>query len=145
LKRYEPGITTAQLDTIFSELKSATLPLLREITARRDALGPELAKDNCLHRRYDEETQVGFGLSVAQRFGYDLNRGRLDKSAHPFSISFGTGDVRITTRVSPDFLSESLFAILHESGHAMYEQSISPSLAATTLSQGASGGVHESQ
>ncbi|HUP27695.1 MAG TPA: carboxypeptidase M32 [Chloroflexia bacterium] len=136
----EPGITTAQLETIFSELKEAIVPMVREVAARQDK-----TDDSCLHQPFDEHKQMDISLKIAQQYGYDLNRGRLDKSPHPFATSFGVGDVRITTRVYPNFLNACLFATLHESGHAMYEQGISPALSRTPLGQGASGGVHESQ
>jgi carboxypeptidase Taq len=74
-----------------------------------------------------------------------LSRGRQDKSLHPFETSFGVNDVRITTRVRKDNLTEALFSTLHEAGHAMYEQGISPELASTPLTGGVSSGVHESQ
>ena len=61
---------------------------------------------------------------VITKFGYDWSRGRQDKSAHPFTQSFGQGDVRITTRLRHDFLNTALFGTMHEAGHAMYEQGI---------------------
>jgi carboxypeptidase Taq len=138
--RYEPGMTTAQLETIFSELKAAILPLVEEITA--SGVQPD---DSCLRLHYDPDTQIRFSLDIATRFGYDLNRGRLDTSAHPFATSFGAGDVRMTTRVQADFLNRNLFATMHESGHAVYEQGIGANLSGTLVAHGASGGVHESQ
>jgi carboxypeptidase Taq len=135
----EPEMTTAQLETIFGELKATIVPLVREIADRGDV------DDSCLHQHFDEAEQIRFASGVIERFGYDFNRGRIDKSAHPFATSFGTGDVRITTRVYPTFLNMALFATMHESGHAMYEQNVSPTLAGTPASRGASPGVHESQ
>jgi len=140
LNLYEPGITTRQLEGIFSDLKEAIVPLVRQIADKQDAVD-----DSCLHQHFDPDEQLRFSLQIAEAIGYDLNRGRLDKSAHPFATSFGVDDVRITTRVYPNFLNACLFAVMHESGHAMYEQGVSKSLAGTPLSQGASGGVHESQ
>lgn len=136
----EPGITTAQLETIFSELREAIVPMVRDIASKQEAVD-----DSCLHQQFEEEKQLQVSLSIAEKYGYDLNRGRLDKTAHPFATSFGLGDVRITTRVYPNFLNACLFATLHESGHAMYEQGISPTLSRTPLGHGASGGMHESQ
>jgi carboxypeptidase Taq len=79
------------------------------------------------------------------RLGYDLERGRQDLSTHPFSIGFGPGDVRITTRVSKDFFNECLFGSIHESGHGMYNQGMAREIDRTPLWDGASPGVHESQ
>jgi carboxypeptidase Taq len=111
----------------------------------RDIAAQDEVDDSCLHQQYPKDEQMRFGLSIVERFGYDRNRGRLDTTAHPFCSSFGIDDVRITTRVFPDFLNPALFATMHESGHAMYEQGISPALSRTPLAHGASAGVHESQ
>ncbi|MEO8285499.1 MAG: carboxypeptidase M32 [Chloroflexota bacterium] len=137
---FEPGMDSAQLDSIFADLKAAIVPLVQEISARQDAVD-----DSILHQEYDPDTQLRVSLDIAQQYGYDLKRGRLDKSAHPFCTSMGMDDVRITTRVIPNFLNACLFAVLHESGHAMYEQGVSHSLAGTPLETGTSAGVHESQ
>jgi carboxypeptidase Taq len=137
---FEPGMTTTQLEGIFSELKTAIVPLVREIAARQDAVD-----DSCLYGQFDPETQKRFGLEIAQRYGYDVTRGGLALTAHPFCMPMGPGDVRITTRIRTDVLDEALLSTLHESGHAMYEQGISTALAGTPLYGGASAGVHESQ
>ncbi|MFL5735160.1 MAG: carboxypeptidase M32 [Chloroflexia bacterium] len=139
-ERSEPGMTTAQLEAIFSELKAIILPLVRQVAGRQGAVDA-----SCLHQSFDEDTQLRFGLQIVQRFGYDLNRGRLDLAPHPFAASFNRGDVRITTRLRPNFLSGALFATMHESGHAMYEQGVDRSYEGTPLARGASPGVHESQ
>jgi carboxypeptidase Taq len=77
--------------------------------------------------------------------GFDLERGRQDKSVHPFTINFSINDVRITTRVSSDTFPSALFSTLHEGGHALYEQNSAPSLEGSFLAGGTSLGVHESQ
>ena len=61
---------------------------------------------------------------MIRRFGYDFERGRQDKTHHPFMTKFSLGDVRITTRVRENDLTDALFSTLHEAGHAMYEQGI---------------------
>ena len=101
--------------------------------------------DSVLHQNFDEQKQWDFGLEVIKAFGYDFNRGRQDKSAHPFTNSFGADDVRITTRLKPDYFSVGLFGTLHEAGHGMYEQGFNPKLARTPLMDGASLAIHESQ
>jgi carboxypeptidase Taq len=84
-------------------------------------------------------------LQAAQRIGYDLKRGRLDKTAHPFMTRFASGDVRITTRVNERDLGDCFFSTLHEAGHALYEMGVAPELDGTPLGHGASFGLHESQ
>ncbi len=82
---------------------------------------------------------------IIKQLGYDFNRGRQDKTHHPFMTKFSLGDVRITTRFQPNYLGDGLFSTIHEAGHAMYEQGIDMSYEATPLAHGASAGVHESQ
>jgi carboxypeptidase Taq len=140
LDRYEPGLTTGELETIFAELKKAIVPLVAEIARHTDAIG-----DRVLYLEYDPAVQVRYALDLVTKLGYDLERGRQDISTHPFSTSFGPGDARITTRVSPGFFNECLFGSIHESGHAMYNQGIGDDIDRTPLWAGASPGVHESQ
>jgi carboxypeptidase Taq len=135
----DEGMTTASIRTLFAELRRELVPMVRAISeqARTD--------DSCLHRSFGERVQLDFGLGIAKRFGYDLGRGRLDKTPHPFCTSFAAGDVRITTRVREDDIADALFSILHETGHALYEQGIDPAFEGTPLARGTSAGVHESQ
>jgi carboxypeptidase Taq len=140
LDRNEPGLTTDQLETIFAELKKAIVPLVADIARHADAVD-----DRVLYRGFDPAAQLKYALDLVAKLGYDLERGRQDISTHPFSTSFGPGDVRITTRVSRDFFNECLFGSIHESGHAMYNQGIGDDIDRTPLWGGASPGVHESQ
>lgn len=140
LDRTEPGLTTDQLEAIFDELKTAIVPLVADIQRHADAVD-----DSVLRRGFDPDTQLKYALETVTKLGYDLERGRQDISTHPFSTAFGPGDVRITTRVNRDFFNECLFGSIHEAGHGMYFQGIGHNLDRTTLWDGASPGVHESQ
>ncbi len=133
------GMTVADIRAVFSALREELVPLVREITAR-----PPL-DDSCLYRYFPAQPQLDFGLEVVQRFGYDLNRGRQDRSPHPFTTEFSVNDVRITVRVNEHDLGDALFSAFHESGHAMYEQGVAQEYEGTPLAGGASVGVHESQ
>ena len=135
----DEGMTTASIRLLFEELRRALVPMVRAIAEQ------PLADDSCLRGAFGEAEQLDFGLSVARRFGYDLERGRQDKTHHPFCTKFSLGDVRITTRIRDDDVSEALFSTLHEAGHAMYEQGIDAALDGTPLGSGVSAGVHESQ
>ncbi|HEY1017132.1 MAG TPA: carboxypeptidase M32, partial [Herpetosiphonaceae bacterium] len=137
----EPGMSKAQIETMYEELKAGTVPLIRAIAER--SAGE--TRDAALHGDYPEPLQERFGETIISRFGYDWNRGRQDRTVHPFCTSFGIDDVRITTRFDPAWLSPALFGTLHESGHALYEQGVSKAYARTPLAGGASMGVHESQ
>ena len=98
-----------------------------------------------MRQTFAKKAQFDFALNVAESLGYDLKRGRLDLTHHPFCSRFSAGDVRITTRVSENDFGDALFSTLHEAGHAMYEQGISAALDGTPLGHGVSAGVHESQ
>jgi carboxypeptidase Taq len=140
LDDFEPGMKTAQVRSIFEDLRPQQVALIQEIAAR----GP-VVDDAILYRHYDEDKQWTFGIEVIKRYGYDLNRGRQDRTAHPFTTDFNTGDVRITTRFDPDYLSDSLFSTLHEAGHALYGQGIPPGFDRTPLASALSLAIHESQ
>jgi carboxypeptidase Taq len=135
----DEGMKASMLHPLFDELRRHLVPMMQTITAK------PAADDTCLHQRFPEEQQVAFGLEAIRRFGYDLNCGRQDKTHHPFTIKFSLGDVRITTRVKEDDLSEALFSTMHEAGHALYEQGIRGDLEGTPLARGTSSGMHESQ
>ena len=140
LDRTEPGLTTDQLEGFFADLKRAIVPLVGDVARHADTVD-----DSVLYRGFDPDLQVRYTVQVVTRLGYDFDRGRQDISTHPFTTSFGPGDVRITTRVSRDFFNECLFGSIHEAGHGMYNQGIGENLDRTPLWAGASPGVHESQ
>lgn len=139
LDDYEPGLKTADVRAIFDALRPQQVALLQSIAER-----PQV-DDSFLHVAYDENRQWDFGVEVITRFGYDWKRGRQDKSAHPFTQNFGIDDVRITTRVFPDYVSSALFSTMHECGHALYEMGIDHALKRSLLAGGASLAIHESQ
>ena len=139
LDQYEPEMRSSRVRRLFDALRRELVPIVQAIAC---APAPE---DRFLHAEFDEAKQWDFGLRVIEDFGFDPDRGRQDRSAHPFTTSFSTGDVRITTRVQKDHLPSCLFGTLHEAGHAIYEQGIDVELEETPLAGGASLGIHESQ
>jgi len=139
LDQYEPETTTRDVAALFDRLREVTVPLVRAIVARGEVVDARF-----LDREYPEEQEREFALSTTRSFGYDITRGRLDTSAHPFSTGFGRDDVRITTRYARRSLG-ALFGAFHEAGHALYSQGSAPSLDRTPLDAGASYGIHESQ
>ena len=139
LDDFEPGMKTADVEVIFEGLRSKQVELIKAIASK-----PQV-DDSFLHQPFDESKQWSFGEEVITKFGYDWRRGRQDKAAHPFTTEFGINDVRITTRVDPDFLNPMLFGSMHECGHALYGMGVAPELERTGLERGASLAVHESQ
>lgn len=133
------GVKASELIGLFASLREELVPLVKKITSQPPA------DDNCLHSFFPEEPQLHFSEEVARQIGFDFERGRLDKTFHPFTARFSDGDVRITTRVKTDDLSYCLFSVIHEAGHALYDQGICIDYDGTPLGGGVSSGVDESQ
>ena len=140
LDRYERGLTHTQLKRIFDEVKGPQSDLVHAISES----GVEI-DDSILHQHFPHDAQLAAGLEAAQVLGFDLARGRMDLTTHPFASSFSVNDARITTRVSNDFLNTCLFGTLHETGHALYELGVAQDLDGLPLARGTSSGIHESQ
>ena len=140
LEDYEPGFTTEILDQFFQKLKTAIVPLVAQIKASGKKIDLSFTS-----KAVPIEKQRELSLWLADKIGYDFNRGMLGESAHPFSTAFGRDDSRITTKYHEnDFLS-AFFSVMHECGHAIYEQNKRDDIADTLLDTGISMGVHESQ
>jgi carboxypeptidase Taq len=133
------GMKASSVRALFTELREQLVPIVKAITSQPPA------DDSCLRKNFPEEKQLKFGREIVTQMGYDFQRGRLDKSPHPFTTSFSIGDVRITTRVKENYLGELLFSNIHEMGHGLYEQGVDPAYEGTVLAGGTSSGVHESQ
>lgn len=146
LDYYEPGMDSAQIEAIFTPLRPKLVELVKGIAAHS-----ETVDDSLLHQHFDPDKQMAFGREVVTQLGYSFDRGRLDFSAHPFTIHFSRDDARITTRVMADYMPSALMGTVHEAGHAMYEQGTSPTLyrlglgTQGSMAEGASMSVHESQ
>lgn len=139
LDDFEPGMKTADVKEIFDALRPRQVELIKEISQK------EAPDDSFLRQPYKREYQEMFGKEVITRFGYDWNRGRLDVAPHPFTTSFGLGDVRITTRYLKNDGGSALFSTMHESGHAMYGQGVADKYKRHILGGSASLAIHESQ
>jgi carboxypeptidase Taq len=137
---FEPGETTAHLNEIFGALRAPLVELVGRVMASGRKVPSEL-----LARDFDVAAQEALGREAAKALGYDFERGRLDVSVHPFSISLGPGDSRITTRYHANRFSDAFFGVLHETGHALYEQGLPGDRYGTPLGEAVSLGVHESQ
>ncbi|MCC6832649.1 MAG: carboxypeptidase M32 [Thermoleophilia bacterium] len=137
LDDYEPGARAAELVPVFADLRERLTPLV-EIGASRPR--PPLPR-----RQWPAEAQVALARDLAEMVGYDLSGGAVALSAHPFTSSPGYGDVRFTTRVDEANPVGSIMAVLHEAGHAMYEQGFPAAYARTALLDAPSMGAHESQ
>ena len=148
MSRFEPGETVSSLQPLFAALREGLLPLVEAIGEK------EPPRVDFLEQPFPVDLQLEFALKMARKLGYDTDRGRLDLTVHPFEVSFTRNDVRITTRVSDEWMPKCLFGTLHEAGHGLYEQFCDPAYTRTPLATdlvglyavgGVSFGAHESQ
>lgn len=140
LDYYEPGMSVAKLDRIFAQLKERIVPLVQSI--KDSGYQPD---DSMFFKHFDIAKQEEFSLMVLDKMAFNFAAGRMDESEHPFTVGMTPGDVRITNHYYPNNFVSALFSAVHEGGHALYEQNISPELEGTPLCNGASMGIHESQ
>jgi carboxypeptidase Taq len=140
LDSYEEGATVDQVQKVFGALRESLVPLIHEGSERCARLGPSVVEGH-----FPIAPQQRFSKWVAERIGFDFQRGRLDQTEHPFCTTLGPHDHRILTRFSEDSFSSGLYGVLHEAGHGMYEQGLDPQWYGTPLGSAASLGVHESQ
>ena len=136
LEDYEWGMRTAEIRGIFAVLE----PELRELVAAHASD----EEDAFMRGPFPIAQQEALSRELVERFGATWDQFRLDTTVHPFEITFGLGDVRLTSRYAEDDLL-SLFTAMHECGHGLYEWGVSPTLERTPLCTGVSATLHESQ
>lgn len=139
LNNYEKDFGMKELDEFFRTVKERIVPLLKDSAKRSEAVD-----DSFLSAGYTEEQQEKAARFLAEYVGFDFDRGILAVSAHPFTTNLHNKDVRITTHYL-DRIDSSIYSVIHESGHAVYELGIRDDLTQTPAGQGASMGMHESQ
>ena len=140
LDYYESGMNTETLDALYLKLKHALVPIVQVIKN-----SPEQIDKSFLIRDYDCDKQMEVSKMVLDQIGFDLKRGRLDKSEHPFSMGISPNDVRLTTKIYKNNLFWAISTAAHEGGHGIYDQGFDPVFARTPLFDGASLSIHESQ
>ena len=139
LDLYEPGVTSAQLDALFSDVKTWLPEFIQradELQAQKKIIVPD--------GPFAIEQQKELGLAAMKLLGFDFTHGRLDVSTHPFCGGVPT-DVRITTRYDENDFMKALLGVIHETGHARYEQNLPKAWAGLPVGEARSMGVHESQ
>lgn len=142
IEMFEPGMTVEKLDRFFGELRAEIVPLLSGI---REKLSVNPQRYDFLARAIPKEKQEAFSGRLLEVIGFDLSRGFLRESEHPFTNAMSIDDVRMTTHYYEREFISSIFSVLHEGGHGIYEQNVDRMLANTGLDGGASSAVHESQ
>ncbi len=140
LDEYEPGARSAEIDTVFADLEGFLPGFLAEVIEHQARKPKPLP----LEGPFPAAAQRALGLKMMKIVGFDFDHGRLDESAHPFCG--GTpDDVRITTRYDEDDFTRGLMAVLHETGHAMYERGLPAAWRLQPVGQSGSASLHEGQ
>ena len=141
LNDYEKGMDTEKLDIFFSELKKEIVPFLKKIQEKKKSLKEE----DKLNVPVDEDIQMKFAKYLAAYVGFDFEKGLVETSEHPFTLNLNKNDVRLTTNNKREIPFSTVFSIIHEAGHGIYEQQTADNLIDTLLGAGGSMGLHESQ
>ncbi|HOK27394.1 MAG TPA: hypothetical protein PLI21_00020 [Methanomassiliicoccaceae archaeon] len=140
---YEPGMTEGRISDVFTEMRDGLMRIMHSV-ASSDAR-PDLS---IMKRRVPVEMQLGISKEAMSFIGYQTEgaeaAGRLDETEHPFTIGY-YDDVRITTHYYEDRFMSSLFSVLHEGGHALYEQALPREWIYQPVGNTCSHGIHESQ
>ena len=139
LDDFEPFMLTSEVAQMFDDLGSKLKPVAEAILEK---VGPE---HELLSKEYDDETQERFCHWLIEQIGFDTQGGRTDRSPHPFTAGIAPGDVRQTIRMEPSNIFASVYAAMHETGHALYEQGIPAELRDLPVGTAPSLGMHESQ
>jgi carboxypeptidase Taq len=137
LDDYEPGLTNAELTTLFARLQQELVPLVAA------SAGPPNGR--LLPGVHAKQAQAALLEQVLLATGFERDHWRLDPTVHPFARSMAHTDVRLTTRWEEDDLAMAFYSCLHEFGHGLYEAQMDPRHYRTTLAEAAGLGVHESQ
>ncbi|MGI6433431.1 MAG: carboxypeptidase M32 [Sphaerochaetaceae bacterium] len=140
LDQYEMGMKTRTVEKLFASMQ----PVLQQVIEyKQQAPQPD---DTFLYARYPVDKQQQFAKEVLDAMGFDWERGIMGTAAHPYTISLGADDIRITTRYTEPSVLSPLFSTMHEGGHALYEMGASSAQnKGTCLANAASLGFHESQ
>ncbi len=140
LDNFEPGMKTSEVEQVFTQLQGDLVQILERLRGRVEI------EDSFLYQHYGEQKLEQFSHDVLQSMGFNFSRGKVGLSTHPYTISLGADDIRITTRYSEPSVTSPLYSIIHEGGHALYEMGVSHgSLKGTVLANASSLAFHESQ
>jgi len=137
---FEEGMSIPAYDAFFEDLKKVIVPLVKKVKEAHDQ-----PVGDFIFQTVPVESQRALGKMIAEKIGYDLSRGYIGETAHPFCSGTDKYDTRITTRYYEEDFKASFYGIIHETGHAIYEQSVADGLFGTNIDGGVSMGIHESQ
>jgi carboxypeptidase Taq len=140
---FEPKMTAKAITKVFDELKIGLVAVLKKCES-----APKQPDVSILNRKVPIDVQRTIAVALAEAVQYDVTSknsgGRIDETEHPFTNGY-YDDVRITTHYFENMFASSIFSVLHEAGHAMYEQDLNPEFMYRPVGTGCSSGIHESQ
>lgn len=141
LDAFEPGETAANVHKLFEPFRKRLVELVGRIVGSSKKAPVEL-----LERTYPAAAQDRLSRDAAAAIGFDFSAGRLDLTVHPFCSGMGPGDTRMTTRYDEKYFGDGFFGVLHETGHALYEQGLPKAQhLGLPVAEAISLGIHESQ
>jgi carboxypeptidase Taq len=140
LDDYEPGMTTPEVAAVLGDLRDGIRPLIAAIAESDQAVD-----DSCLYGTFEVEAQETLARGVVTELPLQEGAWRLDPTIHPFATAISPADLRITTRFDPGYVGTALWSVIHEAGHAMYENGVPRELWRSPLASPSSLGFHESQ
>jgi carboxypeptidase Taq len=140
LDDFEEGMSMVEYDAFFDTLKKDLVPFVKDVLNSGKELNDAFAFES-----FDPEKQKEFCDYLIDVLAFDRDKGLMKESVHPFTWNTHPSDVRFTTRYLENFVFSSIFAAIHELGHATYEQQIDSKWNDTNLNGGSSMGLHESQ
>ena len=138
LDDFEPGTTSAEVETVFDRLKAELVPMIAAVADR------EVVDDSCLHGKFSVAAQRELSLRILGEWGMDAQSWRLDDTVHPFASNMSPADIRLTTNFFESSV-EGILSCMHEFGHGIYERQVDPAFTRTPLASGCSYAFHESQ
>jgi carboxypeptidase Taq len=139
LDDFETGMTMADYDRFFDKLRSDLVPVIHKISAK------QLKKPEWLSRNVPIEAQAKVVELIAKHLNYSKDSGAISVSVHPFSQDFSAKDNRVTVRYLEDQFTSSIFALIHEVGHATYNGQVDVALDGRYVRKSMTFGMHESQ
>ena len=140
LDDFEPGMTTPEMVAILGELRDGLRPLILAI-----GRGGQTVDDSCLHGSFPVVVQETFARELVADLPLQEGAWRLDGTVHPFAAAISPADLRITTRFDPCYIGAAVWSVIHEAGHALYENGVPRELWRSPLASPSSLGFHESQ
>jgi carboxypeptidase Taq len=140
LSGYERGAKTSEIASIFDTVGDDLAAIAMAAVEKSTAIPADI-----LTAHYPIEKQQILNREVAEDIGFDFNKGRIDTTTHPFCTGLGPGDTRLTTRYLEDNFASSLFGVLHEAGHGLYDQGLPTDQHGLPSGNAVSLGIHESQ